>query len=139
MYVEQESVVLYSAGNVKLANVVGIKLVQKCADIEFMIVGVAFEVVDIDDQATTGSTGEHVEETGIGVVGRRIGEDVNNVLREERESVSLLNTFGLFANHVERLFGLRYREHDTQMLAIDFGVAEMLAMPGDVELFEEIV
>src|SRR4029453_1368272 len=68
MHIQQEPVVLDAACDVQLADVAGIELVEKCRDVESVVMCVAFQVVGIEDQATAGSLGEGVEKTSFRVI-----------------------------------------------------------------------
>ena len=64
MHIQQEAIVFYSASDMQFANIGQLKLVQETGDIEIMVVRIALEIVDIQDQAATGSTDERIEKPG---------------------------------------------------------------------------
>jgi hypothetical protein len=64
VYIQQEAIVFYPACNMQLANIGKLQLVQETGDIETMVVRIALEIVDIQDQAATGSIDERIEKPG---------------------------------------------------------------------------
>ena len=64
VYIQQNTVVFDSTGNMQLANFVRMKFAEERRDIEPMVVRIALEIVDIQDQAATGSIDERIEKPG---------------------------------------------------------------------------
>jgi len=55
MYIQQKAIVFDSAGNMQLANLGQLNLVQETGDIETVIVLIALQVINIKDQPAAGS------------------------------------------------------------------------------------
>jgi hypothetical protein len=64
---------------------------------------------------------------------------VDDVLEQERQRISSLNRVDALAHQIERFGGLGHGQHDAEVLSVDLGIAQVLAVPGDVHLLEELV
>src|SRR5689334_11999412 len=114
MDVELEPVAGDAAGDVKLADGVQVELVEKRVDVEAVVRGVAFEVVDIEQQAATGPCDELVQETRVAEVTGIVGQEVDDVLEQERELEAALDLTDPLHEKLEHLLRFRHREHRSQ-------------------------
>src|SRR5437763_16281958 len=73
MHIQQKSIVLDAVRQVQFANVFHSKVVQKSAYTELMIVGVAFQVVYVEDQSASRSSRELIQESCVGIFAPQSG------------------------------------------------------------------
>ncbi len=64
---------------------------------------------------------------------------MDDILEQKRYAVPPLKGIDALRNEVKRLIGLRHRQHDAKMFPVNLGVAEMLAVPGNVYLLKQVV
>src|SRR5581483_7790589 len=83
--VEFETLMNDAAGKVQFAYGTHVQFGKKFMYRERVIVGVAFQVVYIEDQAAAGPASQLVEKTGLGIIAGVIGEDVRDVLNQKGE------------------------------------------------------
>ena len=112
VYIQKETVVFHAASDVQLAHVGGVKLVEEGGDVEAVIVGIAFQIVSVQNQPATGSIRQRVEKPGIGMLAGGIRNNVNHVFQEEGKRVPFLDNADSLLYHVQRLFGLGHGQHD---------------------------
>ena len=73
MNVEMESVMYDAAGKVHLPHSRKIELIEEGRDVQSLVMGIALEIVGVDDQAAAGARHDRVEKAGRRVHGRLVG------------------------------------------------------------------
>src|SRR5260370_37559031 len=53
VHVQQETIVFHAAGHAHLTNACKVQFAKKCGDVATLVMRVAFEVVDIENEAAT--------------------------------------------------------------------------------------
>ena len=137
--IQLETVVPYAAGDMQFAHGGQIEFIEECWNIESLVIRVAFEIVRIQDQPASRSRCDRVEEASGRELRRRLGQQVNDVVEQERNPVSLLKDADPLADQIELFFGMGQREHRAGVLAGHHGEAEVLAVPLEIEAREEFI
>src|SRR5882757_7304255 len=103
----------------QLADQGQVDLVEKAIYVETLVGGIAFEVVEVEQQAAAGVGGQGIEKAGRGVVPARIGKQAGDVFQQKRNPEPALHGRRPGNHQSEDLVGTGQGEHGSEVAAVD--------------------